>query len=216
MHCYQLSHTLYIWNIAEYFKLALFSMKNMYTNINITVIHSSYPVTVVSGVCGGSASGKTTVARKIIEALDVPWVSLLSLDSFYKVRFPWVSLLSLDSFYKVRFPWVSLLSLDSFYKVRFPWVSLLSLDSFYKVRFPWVSLLSLDSFYKVRFRTSADKLGDLCLWNMEVVETENSYKCVWNWMLMYNWAFQDACTVNVQEGGGTKHNPFSLVCCGLY
>ncbi|KAK8734015.1 hypothetical protein OTU49_006297, partial [Cherax quadricarinatus] len=39
----------------------------------------------VIGVCGGSASGKTTVARKIIEELDVPWVTLLSLDSFYKV-----------------------------------------------------------------------------------------------------------------------------------
>ena len=37
------------------------------------------------GLCGGSASGKTTVANRIIEALDVPWVSLLSLDSFYKV-----------------------------------------------------------------------------------------------------------------------------------
>ena len=39
----------------------------------------------VSGLCGGSASGKTTVARRIIEQLDVPWVSLLSQDSFYKV-----------------------------------------------------------------------------------------------------------------------------------
>ncbi|XP_050538474.1 uridine-cytidine kinase-like 1 isoform X2 [Daktulosphaira vitifoliae] len=39
----------------------------------------------VIGVCGGSASGKTTVARKIIESLDVPWVVLLSMDSFYKV-----------------------------------------------------------------------------------------------------------------------------------
>ncbi|XP_062611594.1 uridine-cytidine kinase-like 1 [Saccostrea cucullata] len=42
----------------------------------------------VIGLCGGSASGKTTVARKIIEALDVPWVSLLSMDSFYKVLGP--------------------------------------------------------------------------------------------------------------------------------
>lgn len=39
----------------------------------------------VLGICGGSASGKTTVATKIIESLDVPWVTLLSMDSFYKV-----------------------------------------------------------------------------------------------------------------------------------
>ena len=42
----------------------------------------------VIGVCGGSASGKTTVARKIIKELDVPWVTLLSLDSFYKILTP--------------------------------------------------------------------------------------------------------------------------------
>lgn len=40
----------------------------------------------LTGLGGGSASGKTTVARMIIEALDVPWVVLLSMDSFYKVR----------------------------------------------------------------------------------------------------------------------------------
>lgn len=39
-----------------------------------------------AGICGGSASGKTTVAQKIIESLDVPWVTLLSMDCFYKVR----------------------------------------------------------------------------------------------------------------------------------
>ncbi|KAF2900083.1 hypothetical protein ILUMI_06098 [Ignelater luminosus] len=39
----------------------------------------------VIGICGGSASGKTTVAAKIIAALDMPWVTLLSMDSFYKV-----------------------------------------------------------------------------------------------------------------------------------
>ncbi|TKR62374.1 hypothetical protein L596_026350 [Steinernema carpocapsae] len=37
------------------------------------------------GICGGSASGKTTVARKIIEKLEMPWVTVLSMDSFYKV-----------------------------------------------------------------------------------------------------------------------------------
>ena len=39
----------------------------------------------VIGICGGSASGKTTVANKIISELGVPWVTLLSMDSFYKV-----------------------------------------------------------------------------------------------------------------------------------
>lgn len=39
----------------------------------------------VIGICGGSASGKTTVAQKIIEFLDVPWVTLLSMDCFYKI-----------------------------------------------------------------------------------------------------------------------------------
>lgn len=37
------------------------------------------------GICGGSASGKTTVAKKIIAELGVPWVVIISLDSFYKV-----------------------------------------------------------------------------------------------------------------------------------
>jgi pantothenate kinase len=41
----------------------------------------------VIGICGGSASGKTTVANKIISELGVPWVTLLSMDSFYKVIF---------------------------------------------------------------------------------------------------------------------------------
>ena len=39
----------------------------------------------VIGVCGGSASGKTTVAKKIIKCLNIDWVTLLSMDSFYKV-----------------------------------------------------------------------------------------------------------------------------------
>ncbi|KAG9284398.1 hypothetical protein G9A89_023655 [Geosiphon pyriformis] len=36
------------------------------------------------GVAGGSASGKTSVAERIIKSLNVPWVILLSMDSFYK------------------------------------------------------------------------------------------------------------------------------------
>eukprot|EP00051_Salpingoeca_urceolata_P017818 m.245760 g.245760 ORF g.245760 m.245760 type:complete len:525 (+) comp19054_c0_seq4:2793-4367(+) len=41
--------------------------------------------TFVIGICGGTASGKTTVARHIVGQLGVPWVCLLSMDSFYKV-----------------------------------------------------------------------------------------------------------------------------------
>jgi uridine kinase len=37
------------------------------------------------GVAGGTASGKTTVCKNIIEKLRVRWVLLLSMDSFYRV-----------------------------------------------------------------------------------------------------------------------------------
>uniref|UniRef100_A0A4W5KK03 Phosphoribulokinase/uridine kinase domain-containing protein n=1 Tax=Hucho hucho TaxID=62062 RepID=A0A4W5KK03_9TELE len=49
------------------------------------VTGTTFKEAFVIGLCGGSASGKTTVANKIIEALDVPWVVLLFMDSFYKV-----------------------------------------------------------------------------------------------------------------------------------
>lgn len=55
----------------------------------------------LAGLGGGSASGKTTVATMIIEALDVPWVVLLSMDSFYKVRLRVV----LARFVGCRGPW---------------------------------------------------------------------------------------------------------------
>lgn len=42
-------------------------------------------INTLIGLAGGSASGKTTVATRIIESLGVPWVSVLSMDSFYKV-----------------------------------------------------------------------------------------------------------------------------------
>jgi len=38
----------------------------------------------VIGIAGGSASGKTSVAKKIIEGLDIPYVVLLQMDSFFK------------------------------------------------------------------------------------------------------------------------------------
>ena len=53
--------------------------------IHVLQLYANNLLVSLSGVCGGSASGKTTVAKKIIEALDVQWVSLLSMDSFYRV-----------------------------------------------------------------------------------------------------------------------------------
>uniref|UniRef100_A0A673MMA5 Uridine-cytidine kinase n=1 Tax=Sinocyclocheilus rhinocerous TaxID=307959 RepID=A0A673MMA5_9TELE len=57
-----------------------------------------------TGLCGGSASGKTTVANKIIEALDVPWVVLLSMDSFYKVLTPEEQALAASNDYNFDHP----------------------------------------------------------------------------------------------------------------
>jgi uridine kinase len=40
------------------------------------------------GVTGGTASGKTTVCRKIIDQLNLPWVVILSMDRFYRTLMP--------------------------------------------------------------------------------------------------------------------------------
>ncbi|KAG2225156.1 hypothetical protein INT45_009485 [Circinella minor] len=42
----------------------------------------------VIGVAGGSASGKTSVAERILKNLNVPWVVIVSMDSFYNVLSP--------------------------------------------------------------------------------------------------------------------------------
>jgi len=43
---------------------------------------------LVIGVTGGTASGKTTVCRKIIEKLGIPWVVMISMDRFYRELTP--------------------------------------------------------------------------------------------------------------------------------
>ena len=42
----------------------------------------NYEVTVI-GIAGGTGSGKTTVVRKIVEALPTNHVALVPLDSYY-------------------------------------------------------------------------------------------------------------------------------------
>ncbi|CDS13427.1 hypothetical protein LRAMOSA05604 [Lichtheimia ramosa] len=42
----------------------------------------------VIGVAGGSGSGKTSVAERILKNLNVPWVVIVSMDSFYNVLSP--------------------------------------------------------------------------------------------------------------------------------
>ncbi|KAJ2159969.1 Uridine kinase [Coemansia sp. RSA 552] len=40
------------------------------------------------GIAGGSASGKTSVARRIVESIGEPWVVIISMDSFYRKLSP--------------------------------------------------------------------------------------------------------------------------------
>ncbi|CAO3606763.1 unnamed protein product [Cunninghamella blakesleeana] len=44
--------------------------------------------TYVIGVAGGSGSGKTSVSERILKNLNVPWVVIISMDSFYNVLSP--------------------------------------------------------------------------------------------------------------------------------
>jgi uridine kinase len=51
-------------------------------------VEGKFKQAFVIGVAGGSASGKTSVAHHIIQHLGLPWVVLLSMDSFYKQLTP--------------------------------------------------------------------------------------------------------------------------------
>uniref|UniRef100_A0AC35UDQ4 Uridine/cytidine kinase n=1 Tax=Rhabditophanes sp. KR3021 TaxID=114890 RepID=A0AC35UDQ4_9BILA len=42
----------------------------------------------IIGICGGSSSGKTTVATSIVSSMGLPWVNIVSMDSFYNVLTP--------------------------------------------------------------------------------------------------------------------------------
>ncbi|CAL8578279.1 Uridine kinase [Xanthoria parietina] len=44
--------------------------------------------TSIIGVAGSSGSGKTSLAHAIVSSLNLPWVVILSMDSFYKILTP--------------------------------------------------------------------------------------------------------------------------------
>ena len=42
----------------------------------------------IIGIAGSSGSGKSTLAQAIVRKLNLPWVVILSMDSFYKPLTP--------------------------------------------------------------------------------------------------------------------------------
>ncbi|KAI7865016.1 uridine kinase [Spinellus fusiger] len=58
----------------------------------------------VIGVAGGSASGKTSVADRILKSLNVPWVVIISMDSFYRPLTPEQCALAHQSNYDLDHP----------------------------------------------------------------------------------------------------------------
>ena len=59
-------------------------------NDNVAGVHYSPPWadTSIIGIAGSSGSGKTSLSFAIIRELDLPWVVILSMDSFYKPLTP--------------------------------------------------------------------------------------------------------------------------------
>lgn len=58
----------------------------------------------IIGIAGGTASGKTSVSERIIRNLNVPWVVLISMDSFYKVLTPEQSARAFNNDYNFDHP----------------------------------------------------------------------------------------------------------------
>ncbi|KAL8866593.1 MAG: hypothetical protein Q9174_006209, partial [Haloplaca sp. 1 TL-2023] len=44
--------------------------------------------TSIIGIAGSSGSGKTSLAHAIVSSLNLPWVVIMSMDSFYKILTP--------------------------------------------------------------------------------------------------------------------------------
>lgn len=58
----------------------------------------------IIGVAGSSGSGKSTLAQAIVKKLDLPWVVILSMDSFYKTLTPAQSKLAFANEYDFDSP----------------------------------------------------------------------------------------------------------------
>ncbi|KAK0512073.1 hypothetical protein JMJ35_005201 [Cladonia borealis] len=60
--------------------------------------------TSIIGIAGSSGSGKTSLAVEIVSALNLPWVVILSMDSFYKVLSPEQHILAYNNEYDFDSP----------------------------------------------------------------------------------------------------------------
>jgi len=60
--------------------------------------------TSIIGVAGSSGSGKTSLAHAIINELSLPWVVILSMDSFYRPLTPEQSLKAFGNEYDFDAP----------------------------------------------------------------------------------------------------------------
>ncbi|MCJ1427577.1 Uridine kinase [Sticta canariensis] len=60
--------------------------------------------TSIIGIAGGSGSGKTSLAVEIVSSLNVPWVVILSMDSFYKLTTPEQHILAMKNEYDFDSP----------------------------------------------------------------------------------------------------------------
>ncbi|KAJ2973491.1 hypothetical protein NQ176_g6583 [Zarea fungicola] len=58
----------------------------------------------IIGVAGSSGSGKSTISQAIVKQLNLPWVVIMSMDSFYKTLTPEQSKLAFDNNYDFDSP----------------------------------------------------------------------------------------------------------------
>ncbi|KAI8344831.1 P-loop containing nucleoside triphosphate hydrolase protein [Chlamydoabsidia padenii] len=77
-----------------------------FTSLQSPWIHSSncHNKCYVIGISGGSGSGKTSVTERILQKLNIPWVAVISMDSFYKVLTPEQTIMAYQSKFNLDDP----------------------------------------------------------------------------------------------------------------